>query len=104
MTVVVRPAANAEPMEALGWLVRRGRVTGVNRLWNLYEDGLERIEAAPRSHPPDDDAPPGFEVRYHLLPSFNYRIIYQVRSAEVVVVSLARVGRRPGHYHPRLTP
>ena len=104
MTVIVRPEVNRELMEALGWLVRRRLYAAVGQLDALYEDGLQRIQASPRTHPRDDDAPAGLEIRYYLLPKFKYRITDQLRAADLVVVSFARVGRRPGHYLPRLSP
>jgi plasmid stabilization system protein ParE len=104
MTLIVRPQANAEVTEAMSWLVARQWYTAAGALRRLWEAGLTAIETAPRLHPPAEDAPTGYEVRNYLLPKYGYRIVYQVRPDELLVVAFLRTSRRPGSWHDRLAP
>jgi hypothetical protein len=100
----VPPEVNADVGEALEWLVRKGSYTGVAKLWAEWNAGLAAIESAPHLHPPADEAPPGREVRNYLTRRFGYRIVYEVKPAEIRVVAFVRTRRRPSAWLDRLTP
>jgi hypothetical protein len=56
----------------------------------------------PRLHPPAADAPPGYEVREHLIRRFNYRVIYAILDDEILFVTVVHAHRRPRSWHRRL--
>ena len=102
MSLRIHPLANEEMSEAFSWLIQKGRPEVAGRLFRLWLAGLEAIEEFPMRYPLAEDQPKLWEYRSYLLPSYGYRIIYEVRRDTVFVVSFARGRRRPGHWHDRL--
>ena len=66
------------------------------------EQAYAAIGADPRSQAPADDGPRGLETRQHLISGFQYRIVFAIVNEDVVVLSVAHVHRKPGHWRPRL--
>jgi plasmid stabilization system protein ParE len=66
---------------------------------SILEDSIERILRMPYSAPVWEDYP---HVRHRVLRRFPYSIIYLLEHEEVIVVALARDGRRPGYWLGRL--
>ena len=70
-----------------------------HRLLNELNRALEQVETDALFYPLVEDQPSGGAFREaHLLRS-TYRLIFEIRTAEVVVVSLIHTHRRPGAWH-----
>lgn len=93
MNLYVLPEAHGDMSEALIWLVGKRRYGAIRTLWQGWQTGLDAIIANPRMYSLAEDAPAGVEVRNYLLPRSQYRIVYLVRSSDLVVIALTR-GRR----------
>ena len=79
MSLRIHPLANEEMSEAFSWLIQKGRPEVAGRLFRLWLAGLEAIEEFPMRYPLAEDQPKLWEYRSYLLPSYGYRIIYEVR-------------------------
>ena len=79
------------------------RIGAGTRLDREFVGALQTLAANPWFFARVDDPPPfgGLFREAHLLDN-TYRLIYEIRSAEVVVVSLIHTHRRPGSWHRSL--
>lgn len=74
------------------------------RLYREFLAACETIQANPRFYamvedPPDNAA----HYREALLLYASYRVVYQIRDAEVIVVALRHSSQRPGSWHSSLS-
>ena len=79
------------------------RTSGVGfRLVREYGSALERLESQPYMNPLVDDPLPDREIRNALILRATYRIVYEVRSEECLVLAVLDTRRRPGRWHSRI--
>ncbi len=79
------------------------RTAGIGfRLVSDYKLALVRMEAQPHLYPLVDDPIPSREFRNALILRASYRVIYEVRADECVVLSVIDSRRRPGIWHSRI--
>jgi mRNA-degrading endonuclease RelE of RelBE toxin-antitoxin system len=103
MKLRIHRGAQAEVMEALGWLVRQKRYEMLYALNQLWLQGLESILAHPLANPRVEDPVRDQEHRNYLIRRYGYRIIYEVNEDEIHVLAFARCRRNSGHWHDRIT-
>lgn len=103
MRVRIHREANGELMEALGWLVQRGRYEVAGRLNQLWIAGLDSIQAYPLANPRVEDPVGTNDYRNYLIRRYGYRIIYELNDEDVHVLAFARCRRNSGHWHDRIT-
>ena len=101
MIVRVPEAAETDLYSAAARLEARKSGVGY-RLIREYNAALERIESQPFLNPPVDDPIPNREIRNALILRASYRIIYEVRPAECVVIAVVDCRRRSGNWHGRI--
>ena len=82
--------------------LERARPRWGDRLLAEYRNALENIERFPQLYPLVEDELPGREFRNAILERLKYRIVYEVRTTEVVVVAVLHTDRRPNLWHSRL--
>ncbi len=104
MKLFILPAANEDRFEALSWLMERGWYRAAGLLWNAWDEALDEIAASPRRFPPVESAPTGMEVREYFLLKLGYRVVFEVRSTEVRIVSFGRFRRHDRLWMDRLEP
>ena len=73
------------------------------RLFAEYRAALENVERFPQLYPLVEDGLPGREFRNAVLTRLNYRIVYEVRVSEVLVVAVLYTGRQSDLWHARIT-
>ena len=101
MTVRALAPAEADLLAAAGYL--NGERPGVgDRLVDQYERVLATVERLPQLYPLVDDEVPEREFRNAILTRFRYRVVYEVRPDEVVVVAVAHTSLHPTHWHARV--
>lgn len=103
MTLVVRPAATADLIDALVWLAVRKKHRLIRELARSWDVALERIEEMPRRCSPLENAPPGYEFREYLIPRFRYRVIFRVLAAEVRVLAFVNARQDDRAWRDRIT-
>jgi plasmid stabilization system protein ParE len=101
MIVRVLAAAKDDLRSAGRFLEERRLGLGI-RLYAEYGAVLERLERFPQMNPLVDDELPGREVRNAILERLKYRIVYEVREAEILVVAVLHTRRRDNLWHTRL--
>lgn len=72
------------------------------RLFAEYQTVLENLERFPQLYGLVEDELPDREVRNAILDRLKYRIVYEVREAEVLVVAVLDTSRRENLWHSRL--
>lgn len=102
MIVRVLDAANDDLYSAASRLEARQSGVGI-RLIREYKVALERMESQPFLNPPVDVPIPFRDIRNALVLRATYRIIYEVRPAECIVLSVIDTRRRPGTWHSRIS-
>ena len=100
MNVRILEEAEEEAEEAARWYERRRRGLGVEFLDSLSR-GLEAIEQQPQAFTRLPTVGSAREVRHFVLQRFPYKIIYEVRLDEVLVLAIAHVRRRPNYWMKR---
>ena len=102
MIVRTLEAADADLVAAYRYL--EGERPGMGtRLLAQYRAALENIERFPQMYSLVEDELPGREFRNAILERLKYRIVYEVRASEVLVVAVLSTYRRPDLWHFRIT-
>ena len=102
MTTRVLDAAEADLVAAHRFL--EGERSGLGaRLLADYRAALENVERFPKMYSPVEDELSGRELRNVILERLKYRIVYEVRPTEVLVVAVLSTRQRPNSWHDRLT-
>jgi plasmid stabilization system protein ParE len=94
--------AEAEAQEAARWYEERQLGLGLEFLDSLTK-ALEAVENHPHYYPPLAVTRPAREVRRALLGRFPYKIIFEIRADEVLVLAVAHAKRRPNYWKKRLS-
>jgi toxin ParE1/3/4 len=94
------PEAETEAEEAAGWYEEQLRGFGFDFL-DALAIALEAIEKYPRRHAKVPGRFRSREVRRVLLQRFPYKVIYEVRPRESVVLAIAHGRRRPTYWRRR---
>lgn len=92
-------AAKAELADAIAWYEPREVGLG-NGLLDDVEAGLESIERDPTRFAVDESYG-GRVVRSHMLGRFPYRLIFECRMDDVIILAVAHHRRRPGYWRKR---
>lgn len=103
MSVTFHPDARAEADDAADRYALRS-VTRAVAFHAALIDAVFDIRTQPQLYATADDAPSGVEVRNYVLLRFPYRVVYTVDNADISIVAVAHLRRRPGYWHRRLTP
>lgn len=88
-------AAREQELTRAGW---------GTRLLVEYRAALENIERLPAMYPLVDDPIPGRECRNARLGRLPYRVVYEIRADEVLVVAVVHTSQREGTWHDWLPP
>jgi plasmid stabilization system protein ParE len=100
MTVRLHPEAELELQAAAQWYERR--VAGLGeRFLSEAIDGFISIEKHPHRFARSRYRTKR-EVRQRSLGHFPYRIVYEVRESECIVVAVAHASQRPAYWRERL--
>ena len=73
-----------------------------DRLLGQYRRAIELLERYPRLHALVDDGITGREFRDVLLRRLKYRIVYELRESELLIVAVLHTSRDEKLWHPRL--
>ena len=101
MIVRALEAVDADLLFAARRLERARPGWGV-QLFAEYRTVLGDLEQFPQVHALVDDELPGHEVRNALLRRLKYRIVYEVRASEILVIAVLHTSRRDNLWHSRL--
>src|SRR2546425_1012988 len=101
MTIRVLDAVDGDLISAARFLEQRRPEWGL-QLFAEYRTVLENLERFPQLYALVEDELPGREVRNALLARLKYRIVYEVRNEEVLVVAVLHTSRRENLWHSRL--
>lgn len=91
MPLRIEPHADSQAYEAVRWYERKKSGLG-QRFLETYHQSFESIESSPRSFPLVKSRS-GREFRYCLLKPFAYRVGFEVRPNEVIVLAVAHLRR-----------
>jgi hypothetical protein len=103
MKVRMLPEAETEAQEAASWYENQLRGLGFDFM-DALAIALEAIEKYPRRHAKVPGRFGSREVRRVLLQRFPYKVVYEVRPRESVVLAVAHEGRRPAYWRRRNGP
>jgi plasmid stabilization system protein ParE len=95
MTLILRPEAESELIEALDWYEARGPGLGAE-FFRCVESTFSRIGRNPESYPVIHR-----DTRMALVRRFPYLVLYRVRNEEIVVVAVFHAKRDPKSWKPR---
>jgi hypothetical protein len=95
--------AETEAAEAAEWYEERRQGLGIDFL-DAFSRALEAIEQHPRRYLRISVRPTHREVRRILLKRFPYKVIFEIRSDEVLVLAVAHVRRHPTYWRRRNGP
>lgn len=101
MNIRTLPVAEDE-LAAAARRLERARPRWGGRLLSEYHAALENVERFPQLYPLVEDEVPDREFRNAIFERLKYRVVYEVRSDEVVVVAVLHTDRRPNLWHFRL--
>lgn len=101
MNVRVLAAAKDDLRSAGRYLEERRSGLGF-RLYAEYGAVLERLEQFPQMNPLVEDEVLGREFRNAILERLKFRIVYEVRETEVLVVAVLHTSRHDNLWHTRL--
>lgn len=82
--------------------IEKGRAGYGLRVFTEYRAVLDNIAQNPQMYPPVEDALSGREFRNALLGRLGYRVVYEVRKSELLIVAVLYTGRQPELWHPRV--
>ena len=94
MTVRTAQAASAEFVEAVRWYETQRPGLG-GEFFDAVTATLSLIESAPQAGTP---IAPDTRTRRALVTRFPYQVVYRIRPAEIVVVAIAHMKRRPDYW------
>jgi toxin ParE1/3/4 len=100
VNVRMRREAEAEAREAASWYDDQRFGLGTDFLDALTR-ALEAIESHPLCHARVAGLPAEREVRRALLDRFPYKVVYEMRGEEAVVLAVAHNRRRPNYWEER---
>lgn len=100
MRVRIVAEAETEAQEAALWYEQQRQGLGVEFL-DSFEGALRAIGITPQGFTRIRRVGSSREVRHFVLQRFPYRIVYEVRSDEVLVLAVAHVRRRPFYWKKR---
>ena len=92
--------AEIEVAESWRWYEERRALVADEFLEELARV-LRRIEDSPEQFPREETNRSSYDVRRCRLSRFPFRVIYQLRQVEVVVLAVAHNRRRPGYWRDR---
>jgi toxin ParE1/3/4 len=101
MRLRISEEAEEEARAAAQWYEQRREGLG-QRFLEVLVDAFGDLELHPRRYPRLAGLGGRREVRRFLLSRFPYSIVYEVRPAEITVLAVAHVKRRPGYWRNRL--
>jgi toxin ParE1/3/4 len=93
----VMPEAAFELREARAWYNEKRRGLG-DELFAAVDQVFERI----RQHPEQHRVIYAGDVRKVLVPLFPYMVVYQIRGATIVVISVHHTSRDPHRWQDRV--
>jgi len=102
MKLRVHREANLEVTEALSRLIGMQRPEVAGRLYRLWRSRSRGNRWLTVMYPLAEDRPEHVECRNYLFPKYGYRIVYQLTTECLYVISFARGRRKPGHWLGRL--
>lgn len=89
--------ASDELSQAVRWYEARRSGLG-GEFFDAVADALQLIEARPEI---GSAASADRMTRRLLIPRFPYQVVYRLRPGEIVIVAIAHLKRRPGHWKTR---
>ena len=90
-------------VDRIAALLESGRGGVGLRFLEEYRSVLKVLPDNPRFFPRVEDPMAGREVRHALVLRASYRVIFELRSEGVVLVSVLHSRQRPGAWHSSLT-
>ena len=97
MRVRIAASASEELVAAVRWYEDKRPGLGA-AFFDTVQAAVARVEEHPNiGNPFDEDS----GARRVLIPGFPYQVVYFVRPAEIVVVAVAHLSRRPGYWAGR---
>jgi plasmid stabilization system protein ParE len=102
--VTIRTLDTAEADLFAAYRYLEGERPGVGaRLLASYRAALENIERFPQMYSPVEDDLPDRELRNVIFERLKYRVVYEVRPSEVLIVAVLSTRLRPASWHDRIT-
>jgi plasmid stabilization system protein ParE len=94
------PNVEAE-IEAAGDYYEDQRAGLGSEFLDAIDEGLQRLVERPQSHGFAQDTTPEEEIRQVLVRRFPYRIVFQEREEDLLVLACMHARREPGYWRSR---
>ncbi len=94
------PAVEAE-IEAAGDYYDAERPGLGSKFLDAIEDALRRLMERPAAHGPASGTNPDEEIRHVAVWRFPYRMVFQEREADLLILACMHVRREPGYWRNR---